>query len=232
MIDGKIGHYTFLATLHLLLKPRAYLEIGVQTGRSLAMALDAKQVVGVDIDFSNLTYEVNAPHVTLAECTSEEFFSRAPSFVDPDTDESTLDLVHIDGSHLAEDVWLDFRGAETLAGPRTIIAFDDMLPRNNYEASREFHEGDWTGDAWKVGYLLKERRPTMPMLYVDTHPTGFLVCWPAGATEGGCDPMPAINWERITSYQPVPNEILNREVAVSAADALLTIGRWLGLEGM
>ena len=222
-----MDHYEFLAKLYEITKPRVYLEIGVQAGKSLELALPhAGKIAGVDIDTSNAMH-VGGLRVGLYECTSYDFFHvHVPDFVNPETDESELDLVLIDGSHLIEDVWQDFLGAETLAGPRTIICFDDVLPRNNYEATREAHEGAWAGDTWKIWGLLQERRPTMEMHLVDVQPCGKLIVFP-NSLDPRMPPEREIAWDVICDYMPVPNEILTRADAIDPEEAFSMVRAWL-----
>jgi hypothetical protein len=213
-----MDHYEFLGKLYETVQPRIYLEIGVQSGRSLSLAVPhCGRIAGVDIDMSNVVPAAKGPNVGLYECTSYEFFNdHQPDFTNVDG-ESELGLVLIDGSHLIEDVWGDFLGAEALAGGRTIICFDDVLPRNNYEATRDFHEGAWAGDVWKIWYLLQEQRPYYPAWLVDTQPCGKLIVLPNGNLPKD---LPAMDWDKITDYAVVPNEILNRQATIPAEAAL------------
>jgi hypothetical protein len=213
-----LDHYEFLEDLYEALTPRIYLEIGVQSGYSLFLAKPyCQRIAGVDVDMGNLTFPIQAPNVGLYECTSQAFFTEhQPDFTN-EAGESELDLVLIDGSHLIEDVWGDFLGAEALAHSGTVICFDDVLPRNNYEATREFHEGAWAGDVWKIWYLLKEQRPYYPAWLVDTQPCGKLIVLPNGNLPK--DP-PAMDWGKITDYAVVPNEILARTEVIPADEAL------------
>ncbi len=221
-----MDHYEFLAKLYEITKPRVYLEIGVQAGKSLELALPhAGKIAGVDIDTSNAMH-VGGLRVGLYECTSYDFFHvHVPDFVNPETDESELDLVLIDGSHLIEDVWQDFLGAETLAGPRTVICFDDVLPRNNYEATREAHEGAWAGDTWKIRDLLMNQRPGLPLILADVQPCGKLLAFPA--LDAGERSEHDIPWNMVSDYMPVPNEILTRQDAIAPEAALARVEMWM-----
>lgn len=217
-----MDHYEFLAQLYEIVKPRVYLEIGVRSGDSLQLALPhAGRIAGVDIDTSQALH-LASPTVGLYECSSYDFFHvHVPDFTN-ENDESELDLVLIDGSHRIEDVWQDFLGAEVSSGPRTIICFDDVLPRNSWEATRDPHEGAWAGDVWKIWYLLREQRPDMLKIMVDTQPCGKLLVFPN--TDGGLRTGDPIDWDKVTIEVPVPNEILNRSMTMAADLALAYVG--------
>lgn len=169
-----MDRYEFLTEMHRLLRPRAYLEIGVQTGASLTLASGTARaggvVVGVDPDMGHITHDCT--FATLVESTSDEFFAAGPQF--GADDDRILDLVFIDGLHHAEQVWRDLRNAATIGHENTIFVLDDVLPRNQLEAAREQCPGDWTGDVWKVIQLLEEEGAS-EVLLVDTFPTGIMV---------------------------------------------------------
>lgn len=167
-----MDRYEFLTELHRIVKPRAYLEIGTQTGASLTLAKDAKIAVGVDPEMGNLTHDCT--FATLCETTSDEFFEAGPVFEGSDGN-SQLDLVFIDGLHHSEQVWRDFYHAAEVGHEKTIYVFDDVLPRNQVEAAREMCPGDWTGDVWKIISAISPALKTRPRLLVDTFPTGIMV---------------------------------------------------------
>jgi hypothetical protein len=61
----------------------------------------------------------------------------------------------------------------------SVIVFDDMLPRNEIEAGRgrvgSAATGAWAGDVFKVIASLREIRPDLIVLELDTVPTGTLM---------------------------------------------------------
>ena len=57
----------------------------------------------------------------------------------------------------------------------SVITFDDMLPRNVIEAARDRMTSAWTGDVYKLVGVLREYRPDLVVIVVDTRPTGILV---------------------------------------------------------
>jgi hypothetical protein len=161
--------HKFLGGLHKSFAPRTYLEIGVRKGASLA--LSSARSIGVDP-----AYRITAPIrgvVELVRTTSDDFFARpdAIAFFDG----QPVDLALIDGLHLAEFAFRDFANAERLCGPASVIVLDDMLPRTRAEAGRTRCPGPWAGDVYKVASILRERRPDLTVIPVNTRPTGVVV---------------------------------------------------------
>jgi hypothetical protein len=84
-----------------------------------------------------------------------------------------VDLVFIDGMHLFEYVLRDFMNAEALAGPESLIALHDCLPRDAPTASRERTTDHWTGDVWKVILCLLDQRPDLELSIIDVPHSGL-----------------------------------------------------------
>jgi hypothetical protein len=182
--------HEFLAALHTGLHPRNYLEIGVGTG--LSLELSRVPSIGVDPHFQVQT-EVRTD-VSLIRQTSDRFFERRHplSYVQGGRNpwrnirhgrpvlgrlvgRPTVDFAFIDGMHLFEFALRDFMNVERLSSPTTVIVLDDMLPRNATEANRERVTKDWTGDVYKLVGVLRQYRPDLLAILVDTQPTGLLV---------------------------------------------------------
>ncbi|MGY1708651.1 class I SAM-dependent methyltransferase [Geodermatophilus sp. SYSU D00758] len=161
--------HELLAALHSRLRPRNYLEIGVDAGASLA--LSRVPSIGIDPAFS-VVHELNCD-VQLARATSDDYFrTHNPAEKlggDP------LDLAFVDGMHLAEFALRDFIYVESYSARTSVVVFDDMLPRNVVEAARERQTVAWTGDVFKVTHVLRHLRPDLVVLEVDTEPTGTVV---------------------------------------------------------
>ena len=161
--------HELLAALHRRFRPRTYFEIGVRLGRSLE--LSRVPSIGVDPFFmveSELRCDLH-----LVRATSDEFFARPHPFAH--FEQPVFDLAFIDGMHLAEFALRDFINTERFSHPGSVVVIDDVLPRNDYEASREFHTGAWTGDVFKMIDVMRAERPDLVILEVDTTPTGTLV---------------------------------------------------------
>lgn len=210
--------HEFLTQLHEIIKPQGYLEIGVHRGDSLRLAGAATDIVGVDPVMTPEAVFGMPPHAILVETTSDVFFSsaHAPHF-------PSLDLVFVDGLHQYDQVLRDILNSMALGNDKTIIACDDMLPRDDWEATRGFHEGDWAGDCWKAWYVLDAHAPFLSKILVNTEPTGIMLVagTPAMAEDIGR------NLERmeesVESYKTdtvVPVEIISRKKAYHPAAAL------------
>lgn len=164
--------HDFLRSLHELLQPATYLEIGVQTGRSLAQAIPPTRCIGIDPD-PQISVPIAAPYEIVTARSSTYF-----ELGDMDLPGiPVIDLAFIDGSHLIEDVLSDFIGVEanSRTDGRTVAVFDDVLPYSAAIAGREPLPGDWAGDCWKIHDILAEYRPDLTLVVVDVAPTGALV---------------------------------------------------------
>jgi len=234
--------YEFLRRLHALARPRNYLEIGVDLGRSLT--LSRVPSIGVDPSF-----QITSPlrcDLQLVKATSDDFFARPdpihhlrsgrnplrnlrrgrPAFGHY-LGGTSVDLAYIDGMHLAEFALRDFMNIERFAHWASAIVFDDVLPRNVDEAARDRHTVDWTGDVYKIIGVLRTYRPDLTVVSLDTQPTGVLVVL-------GAEPSNRVlrdNYDRIVEEivvpdpQPVPASIIDRHDAV-APEALLGARFW------
>jgi len=209
----------FLRTVHERLAPKAYLEIGVRNGNSLALA--SCRAVGIDPAFA-IHAELDG-EVALFRTTSDEYFSRPEPLAA--TRGQRFELCFIDGLHLFEFALRDFIFAERHSSARGVIVFDDVLPRNVAEAARERHTHQWTGDVFGVLQVLERYRPDLLVVPLDTEPTGLLAVV-------GLDPESTVlvdHFEEILAEfrrpdpQPVPGEILDR-ISVVAPGRFLDAG--------
>lgn len=234
--------HQFLRLLHQRCAPRNYLEIGVDTGSS--MALSRVPSIGIDPAF-----QVTAPlrcDLELVRDTSDAFFARPdplrhlrsgrnpwrnlrrgrPPFAHY-LGGTTLDLSYIDGMHLFEFALRDFMNVERHSRWTGVIVLDDMLPRNVDEAARDRHTGAWTGDVYKLMTVLRDLRPDLVVIPVDTEPTGVLVVL-------GADRSSRVLADRyddiirewvVPDPQAVPDDVLTRRDAVDP-EALLAADIW------
>jgi len=161
-----VTRHEFLAELHGFLRPATYLEIGVQFGYSLRLALAETYVIGVD---PNPMCAMPA-HLqgAIIQSTSDEYF---------EGDVRRADMTFIDGMHLIEYALRDFINAEAMSNPDGIILLDDVLPYSWDIAGREPLPGDWAGDVWKIWPILVSRRPDLKVVPVNVDPTGLLMVW-------------------------------------------------------
>lgn len=218
--------HEFLAELHRRLQPRTYLEIGVQFGTSLNLAHAAERAIGID----------PAPLVeatgnqTIFHYTSDSFFASPEAYVYSQLDDRKIDLAFIDGMHLFEYALRDFMNIERYCWPGSVVVFDDVFPRNQYEARRlqpgENVVGDWTGDVWKVMPILLAFHPgSLIFRKVDTQPTGTFVatCFPLAhkswTLPWALTELMLAEWQELDA----PTDVLNRAGAVQPEQALALI---------
>ena len=206
-----ITRHQFLTMLHDLLKPKVYLEIGVQFGLSLDLAVHSELAIGID---PNPLTQVKAnQHVY--QMTSDEYFVNGNI-----TRPYQIDLAFIDGSHLFEDALRDYQNVSRLCGPKSVIVFDDVLPYSNDIAKRIMPPGgDWTGDVWKVIPILRGKLGLTgtKMMAVDTFPTGTFVVWNMPTDDRMLFDNLSPSW---LETEAVPDYILNRTQAHQAQDVL------------
>jgi predicted O-methyltransferase YrrM len=214
----------FLATVHELLRPRTYLEIGVRRGGSLA--LSRARSIAVDPAFK-ITVELQCD-LELVRETSDTFFSRVNPLAH--FNGQPLDLAYVDGLHHSEVTLEDFRNVERLSAPTSVVLLDDILPRSSAEAAREQRKGRWAGDVFKVALVLERYRPDLVCIQVATRPMGILLVLGLDAANRVLEEKrDGIRDELVTSDpQDVPEEILDRRRAVDPA-SLLRAGFWSGL---
>lgn len=199
-------YLNFLSSLHEKLSPETYLEIGVSRGYSLA--LSKCRSVGVDPAF--IIYAELDGDFALFRTSSDEYFSRPDPLAA--TGGRPFDMAFIDGLHIFEFAFRDFINAERFSSARSLIVFDDVLPRNVDEAARVRHTGPWTGDVYPMIAVLARYRPGLTVIPVSTQPTGLLLVL-------GLDPHDttlADNYDEILAEyrkpdpQPVPVELMDR----------------------
>jgi tetratricopeptide (TPR) repeat protein len=161
-----------LARVHEALRPRAYLEIGVEHGTSLALAVHSRQVVGVD-PVPRPPARALPAGARLFHMTSDAFFERyscADVF-----GEAAVDLAFIDGMHWFEYTLRDFGNVERWCGAGSTIVLHDCLPPHAVAAARERRSNFWVGDTWKALECLLERRPDLNVTIVPCFPSGLVV---------------------------------------------------------
>ncbi len=219
-----MNRHQFLTSLHRRLRPRTYLETGVNLGQSLT--LSRVPSIGIDPEFS-VVRELLAD-VHLARTTSDEFFARTSPLAHLPI--PIVDLAFIDGMHLSEYALRDYLAVERFTEPTSVVVFDDMLPRSVDEAARRRHTHAWTGDVFKAAQALRDLCPDVVVIEVDTSPTGVVVVLVPNAARDGV--LPGYDeWLDIAMApdpQVVPDEVLTRSRAVKP-EALLGSDGWASL---
>lgn len=161
-----------LKRIHRLRRPDTYLEIGVRTGSTLALATTASIAAGVDP--ADLPVQKPLPKGTrLYRMTSDEFFER-------ETPESVfggrpVDFAFVDGMHLFEYAVRDFAHVERWASTDSVIVLHDCLPVSRVATRRDRMTAFWAGDVWKTLECLLDRRPDLAIHVVPTAPSGLVV---------------------------------------------------------
>lgn len=153
-----------MSLIHHIFKPRNYLEIGVQYGKSLRLAKCV--AYGVDPD-PKINFDLG-PLAKVFNKTSDEFFKselNLPSF----------DLSFIDGMHLFEFALRDFINVEKRSSKGGVTVVDDIFPSHPLQGSRERKTRHWAGDIWRLYRLLQAVRKDLYFFPIDARPTGLLL---------------------------------------------------------
>lgn len=214
--------HDFLSDVHSVLKPKVYMEVGVQHGYSLNRASAADVAVGID-PFPLIAARGNQ---TIYPMPSDEFFSEMKPYI--------VDFGFIDGLHLYEQALNDFINMEYYCMPHSVIVMDDVLPRNQAEANRVQCPGDWTGDVWKVTQILLRYRSELKIVEVNTQPTGTLLVYGfhAGPPSTGVNKLRAHALSEYMELDTVPDNVINRAYAVEPEAALYELKEWFDGQGM
>jgi hypothetical protein len=167
-------YYQILDLAHRLLKPRRYIEIGVSTGKSLALTREGTNAIGIDPNAANSANQFfHSPECDpqLFAMTSNDFFKNYT--LQPLFGSATFDMAFIDGLHVFEQALMDFIHLEALSAPGSVIFIHDCLPVNPLTAERVRQTGFWTGDVWRVIACLKALRPDLGIVTFPTSPSGL-----------------------------------------------------------
>jgi len=150
-------------------KPRTYVEIGVEHGTSLRLVQAPTLAIGIDPE-PKLAGPLAANQKVFAE-TSDAFFAAR----DPRAELGGLpiDLAFIDGMHHFEFALRDFANLERYSAADSTILIHDCYPLDRETADRERHRDFWSGDIWRLIVLLKKYRPDLAVHTIATAPTGL-----------------------------------------------------------
>jgi len=169
-------YYALLAMAHRCLRPRTYLEVGVATGKSLALVRAKTTALGVDPEndlADRLLYHSleNLPHLFCL--TSDELF--AQQIPDRIFVGKQLDMAFLDGLHTFEQTLKDFINVEKLSHPGSVVFIHDCLPVVPVSAERDRQTNFWIGDVWKLIPCLKAARPDLEIITLPVPPSGLAI---------------------------------------------------------
>lgn len=174
-----VPYVSFLAALHAQLMPRTYLEVGTETGASLAVV--GCDAITVDPRFQlKVSATGNRRRTLFFQMPSDSFFAteNVRGLLG-----RPVDMVFLDGLHRFEFLLRDLIGAEAACHPRSLILLHDCVPLNPRMALRQWLPGGsseretagfWTGDVWKLLPILKKYRPDLRIHVLDCPPTGLV----------------------------------------------------------
>ncbi|MGE0497856.1 MAG: class I SAM-dependent methyltransferase [Ramlibacter sp.] len=190
----------WLAWLHRELQPRLYVEIGVEKGESLKLALPPTQALGIDPAPAGDPLAACTAPTRLYRQASAEFLRSPPEGCG--LSEQGFDLAFVDGDHRFSSVLEDFIGLERWAAPGAVMVLHDTLPLTDRTATEERQSGFYTGDGWKILSCLRALRPELRVVTLPIAPTGFTLV-------AGLDPRSQVLRER-------KNDILQAYAGVGA----------------
>jgi hypothetical protein len=164
-------YLNWLARLHVALAPKAYLEIGVWGGQTLALAQPPTRAIGIDP--RPLIKEQFHTETHLFVETSDEFFARGK--LEALCNDKPLDLVFIDGLHLFEQTLNDFINVEAHCARASVVLIHDTVPLDEPTQRRAQGTRFYTGDVWKIVPCLRYFRADLDIFTIPTPPTGLTV---------------------------------------------------------
>lgn len=160
-----------LRSLHDIVRPGTYLEIGVAAGKTLRLASAETHVIGID---PAPVLEFECPnHIQIYPISSDAFFEQVAPTMLPTL--PRVSLAFIDGLHLFEQALRDFINVEACCSPDGVIAIHDTLPVAEVPALRSRSSKYWCGDVWKIAPCLECYRPDLNVTTLPCFPSGLTV---------------------------------------------------------
>lgn len=168
MLPGE--HYlSLMRRIHVYLRPRTYVEIGVASGDSLTLVQEGTLALGIDPAPRIASPLLPTTKVFVEK--SDEFFSKRN--VSAELDNNPVNLVFIDGMHNFEFALRDFINIERYCTPDSTVLVHDCYPLDEATAARDRITSFWSGDIWKLILCLKKYRPDLAIYTIATPPTGL-----------------------------------------------------------
>ncbi len=208
---GDCHKHDVLEWLHERLKPDLYLEFGVDQGLSLARAKGP--AIGVD-PRPQLDLKVALPTSSqIFPLSSDAYFRKLENA----KQKPVPDLVLIDGMHLFEFALRDFINVERYSAAGTLVVIDDIFPCHPVQGARRRKSTAWAGDIWKLHSVLRDLRPDLTLVALNSFTTGLLLV--AGLDSG--NKVLGENYDAVVAkYKPVEQplqEVLERYGAIPSA---------------
>ena len=164
------NYLEWLQKLHLHLKPRRYLEIGVASGGSLSRIGADTLSIGIDPAF-NIQHTIPA-YTRLYRETSDAFFESHDA---TDLLGGKIDLCFVDGLHTFDQTFRDIVNVADHCHDKSIVAVHDVAPIHEVVARRDRITGFWTGDVWKIGWMIKDLLPNVEIWTIPAYPSGLMI---------------------------------------------------------
>lgn len=165
-----MGYWKVLKIMHRTIKPKIYLEIGVDRGKSFKLAGPRTYAIGIDPAPKLGPVEQN--NKKIYTMTSDDFFTSSKKSVEL---KGRVDLAFIDGLHTCEQVLKDFINIEKLAHKKSVVVFHDILPLDAQSSEKYRKTRVWTGDVWKILPCLSTFRPDLNLAIIPTAQSGLLI---------------------------------------------------------
>jgi tetratricopeptide (TPR) repeat protein len=197
-------YLAWLAHFHAIRCPRVYLEIGVATGRTLALARPPTCAIGID---PQAMIQAGFSTETHLYCeTSNDFFGA--NRLNRLLGSAPVDFGFIDGLHLFEQALRDFIHLEARCAPGSLILLHDTIPLDERTQERVATTNFYTGDVWKIVPCLKLYRPDLRVATIAAAPTGLTAV-------SSLDPSSRVLAER---YDEAVARFIDMPYAEAAAD--------------
>jgi hypothetical protein len=165
-------HYlALLKRIHAHLRPATYVEIGIFTGESLALAYEGADAIGIDPK-ARIQHALTPRTRVFAE-TSDAFF--AARSLREELGGRPVELAFIDGMHHFEFALRDFMHLEACCSEDSAILLHDCYPLDEITAGRERRTNFWSGDVWRAVVALKRYRPDLNIATIAAPFTGLTV---------------------------------------------------------
>ena len=168
-----LHYHQFFSEIHQKFHFDWYMEIGCQSGKSLAHCHG--KTIAVDPYFrasTNIIGKKERLHVF--QSTSDDFFKT--DFLKKN--EISLSFSFLDGMHVIDFLLRDFINTEKNSMKNGVIAVHDCCPYSVEMTTTDLSnipDGAWTGDIWKIIPILQEYRKDLKIEILDCSTTGLLV---------------------------------------------------------